>query len=111
MSGRDKGHHDNHHHHLHDHDHDHDHDHEFDDDDLVVLVDEEGHEHHFYLWRVVEVDGSRYALLAPEDDEEGNAFVFRWEEGEDGNDHFSEVEDEEEFARVEAALAAEEDES
>lgn len=35
----------------------------------IILVDEEGVEHAFYLYRIVEVEGSAYALLEPVESE------------------------------------------
>lgn len=80
------------------------------DDDLVTLVDEEGHEHQFTLVDVVELDDRRYALMVPageeeevgEDEEE--AFVFRLETDENGEEVLVDIDDDEEFERVCAAF-------
>lgn len=72
----------------------------------IVLVDEEGVEHHFNLVDVVMVDDQRYALLEPQEGDEEGAFVFRVEADEDGEDQLVEVEDDAEFERVVAALEA-----
>ncbi len=116
--------------HDHDHDgHDHEHDHdeeledgEFDDDDdgIVVLTDAEGDEREFQFLDVVEVDDMQFALLAPvmdeendDEDEPAEIFIFRYEVNEDGVETFSDVEDEELFAKVrdaaEALFAAEDE--
>ena len=101
--------------HAHDHGHEHEHeeegefeeDYEDADDDIVILADAEGNETEFHFLDVVEVDGEQYALLTPvEDDEESDAteiFIFHYEQDEDGAASFSDVEDEEIFAKVRAA--------
>lgn len=74
-------------------------------DDEIVLVDEEGAEHRFTLYRIVEVDGVDYALLEPldgADDEAGELVVLRIE-GE-GDDQVLVTPDEEEWERVAAEL-------
>ena len=116
--------------HDHDHDgHDHEHDHdeeledgEFDDDDdgIVVLTDAEGDEREFQFLDVVEVDDMQFALLAPvmdeendDEDEPAEIFIFRYEVNEDGVETFTDVEDEDLFAKVrdaaEALFAAEDE--
>ena len=76
--------------------------------DLVTLVDEEGNEHQFELIDVIEVDERRYAIMTPveEDDsaEEGEAYIFRLETDENGEEILVDVDDEDEFDRVCAAL-------
>ncbi|MGE5598264.1 MAG: DUF1292 domain-containing protein [Bacteroidota bacterium] len=81
------------------------------DDDLVTLVDEEGHEHQFTLVDVVELDDRRYALMVPAgeeeevgEDEEEEAFVFRLETDENGEEVLVDIDDDEEFERVCAAF-------
>ena len=46
--------------------------------DEIVLVDEDGVEHTFFLYRIVEVDGRAYALLEPAEDE-GELVILRVE--------------------------------
>lgn len=79
--------------------------------DLVTLVDEEGHEHQFNLVDVVELEDRRYALMVPigdekagEEDEEEEAFIFRLETDEKGEDVLVDIDDDEEFERVCAAF-------
>lgn len=79
--------------------------------DLVTLVDEEGHEHQFSIVDVVEVDEHRYALMVPvgeekqgAEEEEEEAYIFRLETDENGEDILVDVDDDEEFERVCAAL-------
>ncbi len=111
-----------------DHDHEHAHDEELedgefeedDDDGVVVLTDAEGGEREFQFLDVVEVDDMQFALLAPvmeeeeeDEDEPAEIFIFRYEVNEDGVETFTDVEDEELFAKVREAaevLFAAEDE-
>lgn len=81
-------------------DHDHNHEHE-----EIVLVDEEGVEHEFYLYRIVEVDGRNYALLEPADNE-GELVILRIE-GDLGTGNLVTLDDEE-WDRVAEALDGEE---
>lgn len=67
----------------------------------VVLVDEEGVEHRFYLYQVVEVDEKSYALLQPEDRED-ELVVLRLE-GDETSRTLVSIDDEE-WERVAAAL-------
>ncbi|MGE5549561.1 MAG: DUF1292 domain-containing protein [Bacteroidota bacterium] len=78
--------------------------------DLVTLVDEEGHEHQFSLVDVVELEDRRYALMVPVgeekagEEEEEEAFIFRLETDEKGDDVLVDIDDDEEFERVCAAF-------
>jgi len=74
------------------------------DEEMIVLVDEEGLEHNFTLYRILEVDNVRYALLVPEEDPEGGVVAFRLEVDEDGEDVLVMVEEDDEFDRVVNAL-------
>lgn len=69
--------------------------------DLITLVDEEGAEHNFEILDVIENDDGTYYALYPvfdtaEDsvDADGEYFIFEVIE-EDGEQHLSEVEDDE----------------
>lgn len=64
----------------------------------ITLVDDEGNPHEFTLVDVIEVAAQRYAVLQPEDPEEG-AVVFRVE-----GETLLPVEDDDEFDRVVDAL-------
>lgn len=68
--------------------------------DVVTLQDEDGAEHRFNVIDIVEVDGRRYAVLLPEDEEDAAAVVFRME----SDDKMIPIEDDEELGRVMAAL-------
>lgn len=68
----------------------------------VVLVDEEGAEHGFYLYQVIEIDEQSYALLQPQESED-ELVILRFEgEGEDVQTLVSI--DDEEWEKVVAAL-------
>jgi uncharacterized protein YrzB (UPF0473 family) len=89
----------------HAHEHDGDDGEEEDDDDIVILSDADGNETEFQFLALVEVEGEQYALLTPSDDEGNEAteiFIFRYEQDEDGGETFSDVDDEETFAKVRA---------
>lgn len=78
-------------------------------DETVVLTDADGNETEFVILGIVEVEGEDYALLTPSDAEDENAtevFIFRYGEDEDGNETFSNVEDEETFGKVRATAEA-----
>ena len=88
-------------------------------DDIVVLTDEEGTEHQFEVVDFFNVQDKEYAILLPleefdEDDEEGEALIFRVEDDEDGSQILVEIEDDDEWERAaaewEERLAEEEDE-
>ncbi|HHW10099.1 MAG TPA: DUF1292 domain-containing protein [Firmicutes bacterium] len=73
-------------------------------EEIITLLDENNHEHHFILVDMVDVDERSYVVLAPEDSEEGEAYIFRIETIGD-EDHLVIVEDDDEFEKVEAVLA------
>lgn len=87
------------------------------DDDHVVLTDEDGREHSFEVVDVIEVEGSEYAILTPDEetedeDEPGEAMIFRIEHGEGDEEMLVEIEDDDEWERVAEAYdrLADEDE-
>lgn len=76
-------------------------------DDIIVLTDEEGTEHEFQVVDFFNVEEKEYAILLPlddfdEDDEEGEALIFRVEDDEDDNQILVEIEDDDEWERVAA---------
>lgn len=82
-----------------------------DQEDVVVLTDEEGHEHEFTVIDVIEVEGKEYAILVPmlETDEEvededvfdaDEAVILRIDKDDEGEDILVDIEDEEEWQRV-----------
>ncbi len=62
--------------------------------ETITMLDDEGHPHDFTLIDVVEVDARRYAVLQPEDRDDG-AVLFRVE-----GDKMAPVEDDAEFDKV-----------
>lgn len=67
----------------------------------IVLVDDDGVEHRFTLYRIVEIDEMAYALLEPEESD-GDLVILRVE-GEDDEQVLVTLDDEE-WERVAAAL-------
>lgn len=67
--------------------------------ETISLVDDQGNEHEFNIVDVIEVAEQRYAILQPAEGGE-EAVIFRVEDDET----MTTVEDDEEFARVAAAL-------
>ncbi len=78
--------------------------------DLITLVDEDGQEHQFSLVDLIELEEHRYALMIPVGDdkaggeEEEEAYIFRLETDEKGEDVLVDIEDEDEFELVCAAF-------
>ncbi|MGH2453847.1 MAG: DUF1292 domain-containing protein [bacterium] len=72
--------------------------------ETISLVDDQGQEHEFDLVDVIEVAQQRYAILQPAGGET-DAVIFRMEDDET----LAAVDDDEEFARVAAALEDMED--
>lgn len=66
-------------------------------DDIITIVDEDGVEHDVAVFGVLEVEGNKYAVLAPvdEEEEESEAFILRFDRDEDGNEIMVEIDDEE----------------
>ncbi len=80
---------------------------------LIVLSGADGTERSFQSLAMVEVEGKRYAVLAPaeadlddESDEEIELYLFEHEVDEEGDEIFSEIEDEETWNKVQAAAEA-----
>lgn len=70
--------------------------------ETITLLDENGEEIVFEILGVINVEDTDYAILTPliedEEDEEGEAYIFRIDVDEEGNEvFFEEVEDDEEF--------------
>lgn len=72
----------------------------------ITLVDEDGQEHRFNLLNVLEVDGSKYAVMLPEtaDEEDEEAIIFRIDTDEAGEEILVDIEDDNEFDKVCQAL-------
>lgn len=75
-------------------------------EEKVVLVDEEGQEHEFAFIDILEVEGERYAVLAPaeelekDSDEETEAVILKIGQDENGEDILSDIEDDAEWEKV-----------
>ena len=65
---------------------------------IISMIDEDGEKVDFELVEIIELDGNKYALLAPIGDEE-DAFVYKITIVDDKEEYIA-VEDEEEFERV-----------
>lgn len=77
--------------------------------DMITLSMEDGSEVPCLVLGIVEVEGQDYIALLPADEEmlergEGEGFIFRYFEGEDGAPILEGIEDDEEFAMVSAVL-------
>ena len=72
------------------------------DRELIVLYDEEDNECRFEVLAVLDVDEDRYAILMPEEDYEGDgeAYVLRIEQDENGEDILVGIDDGEELDTV-----------
>ncbi len=75
-------------------------------DDIVVLVDENGEEVEFEHIDTIEMNGNEYVVLAPyseeepEEQDEEEVVILKVEHGDDGEDSFVTVEDEDELDSV-----------
>ena len=76
--------------------------------DIYTLTDDEGNESEFELLGRHDEDGQSYVALAPieedddeeEDDEEGSFIILKVVVGEDGEEVFETIEDDDEFDRI-----------
>lgn len=81
--------------------------------EVLVLIDEEGIEHHFELIAEMEIEDQMYVVVAPleedeededyEDDEEGLVLIFKALYDDEDNLFLTDIEDDEEWARVKQA--------
>jgi len=76
-------------------------------DDVVVLIDENGEEAEFEHIDTIEMNGNEYVVLVPLieeeeeiEDEEEEVVILKVEHGEDGEDAFVSIEDDEELDAV-----------
>ena len=76
-----------------------------DDRETITLLDENGEETEFEVLGVITVEDIDYAILIPidEDEDEDQAYIFRIDIDENGEEVLSEVEDDEEFEMVKDA--------
>jgi uncharacterized protein YrzB (UPF0473 family) len=74
--------------------------------ETITLYDENGQETEFEVLGVVSVEENDYAILLPldeEEEEEDNAYIFRIDTDENGEELLTEVENDEEFQKVKEA--------
>jgi uncharacterized protein YrzB (UPF0473 family) len=78
-------------------------------DEVITIIDEDNNEHDVMIYDIVELDGQRYAIVVPliddeentedledpEDEGDGDAFVLKIEQDEDGEDILVEIDDDE----------------
>ncbi|HHW08137.1 MAG TPA: DUF1292 domain-containing protein [Clostridia bacterium] len=69
-------------------------------DNIIELVDEEGNVFSFTLIEAFEVEGKRYAVLIPNDEDTGEALVLKIEVDENGEECLYEITDDEEWDTV-----------
>ena len=77
-------------------------------DDLVVLIDENGEETEFEHLDTIELEGNEYVVLVPysededadDDEEEEEVVILKIEHGDDGEDNFINIDDEDELDSV-----------
>jgi uncharacterized protein YrzB (UPF0473 family) len=68
--------------------------------DRVTLTDEDGNTFTCVVLARLEVAGKQYAIVIDDEDEDGDAGVLRIEVGEDGEEQWVSVEDDDEFDAV-----------
>ncbi|SMB95602.1 Protein of unknown function [Desulfonispora thiosulfatigenes DSM 11270] len=72
--------------------------------DIITLLDEDGKEHEFELVDAIELDGERYAFLAPVEEaadvEEDEVIILKVHQDENGEDILLDIEDDDEWEKV-----------
>ncbi|MCF8009789.1 MAG: DUF1292 domain-containing protein [Clostridiales bacterium] len=71
--------------------------------EIITLLDEEGQEHQFELIDIIEVEENEYAILLPPVEDATEAVVLKKSTDEDGNEILVDIEDEDEWEKIEAA--------
>lgn len=71
-------------------------------DKVLVLIDEDNVEHNFELLDIFEIEEDKYAVLFPlnEDCADDEVIVMKYELDENGEELFSDIEDDDEWERV-----------
>lgn len=81
-------------------------------DEVITIIDEDNNEHEVVIYDILEMDGAKYAIVVPladaeedmedsedledfEDESEGDAFVLKIIEDENGEEILVEIDDEE----------------
>jgi len=73
------------------------------DNELLTLTDEEGNDHDFSVIDIIELDGSKYAILLPVGDDaedEGEAIILRIDADDEGNEVLVDIDDDDEWEKV-----------
>lgn len=71
---------------------------------IVILEDENGQEHEYEVEEIYEIDGKEYAVLLSTEEDSDNAFVFRVEQDEQGDDILVDITDDAEWDKVVSAI-------
>ena len=71
-----------------------------DERETITLFDEKGEQAEFEVLGVITVEDNDYAILVPIDDEDEQAYVFRIDTDDNGEEILTQVEDDEEFEMV-----------
>lgn len=69
-------------------------------DGLVVLIDEENHEHTFQVLERIELNGQEYAILVPWDEEDDDSAIPLKIVVENGEELLYDIEDDEEWEAI-----------
>lgn len=80
-----------------------------DDMEIITLYDEDGEETEFEVLGVINLEDKDYYILTPvdeADEEDAQAYIFRADTDENGEDILVEVEDDDEFKTVSEAWEA-----
>ncbi|MCL1874490.1 MAG: DUF1292 domain-containing protein [Clostridiales bacterium] len=78
----------------------------FEEESTIILIDEEGQEHEFEVLDILELDGDKYAVLLPlnqDDSEEEEAVLMKFAIDDDGEEVLLDIEDDAEWEKVAAA--------
>lgn len=87
------------------HNHDHDHEEEFE-YDVIGIPLEDGTELNCIVIDIFDVEGEKYIALIPEDEiEDGDVILFKYAELSDEEVELTEIEEDEEFAKVSEAFS------
>lgn len=70
----------------------------------ITLTDEEGNDVEFEVITKLEIEETEYFIVSPVDDDNEDAIALKVIKGEDGEEYFATVEDEEEFNMVNDAF-------
>ncbi len=69
-------------------------------DEVITLVDEDNNEHDFVVVDIIEVEGTEYAILLPNDEDTDEAVILKFDKDEDGNEILVEIDSDEEWEKV-----------